>query len=125
MITVGGSDYKKLVNLGGTASGWVGETDARSQTATSKLGLIEPFMGEIYGNPQATQKMLDDAFFNVEAWINSELATEFAEQEEIAFTTGDGTKKPKGFWRMNPLMKPIRSGRSANFSILYPAKRRG
>lgn len=30
--------------------------------------------------------MLDDAFFNVEAWINSELATEFAEQEEIAFT---------------------------------------
>ncbi|HFD2542036.1 TPA: phage major capsid protein [Escherichia coli] len=97
VITVGGSDYKKLVNLGGTASGWVGETDARSQTATSKLGLIEPFMGEIYGNPQATQKMLDDAFFNVEAWINSELATEFAEQEEIAFTTGDGTKKPKGF----------------------------
>lgn len=97
VITVGGSDYKKLVNLGGTASGWVGETDARSQTATSKLGLIEPFMGEIYGNPQATQKMLDDAFFNVEAWINSELATEFAEQEEIAFTSGDGTKKPKGF----------------------------
>ncbi|UDU17764.1 phage major capsid protein (plasmid) [Escherichia coli] len=109
VITVGGSDYKKLVNLGGTASGWVGETDARSQTATSKLGLIEPFMGEIYGNLQATQKMLDDAFFNVEAWINSELATEFAEQEDIAFTTGDGTKKSKGFWRMNPLMKPIRS----------------
>ncbi|EAM2572262.1 phage major capsid protein, partial [Salmonella enterica subsp. enterica serovar Chailey] len=25
VITVGGSDYKKLVNLGGTASGWVGE----------------------------------------------------------------------------------------------------
>ncbi|EOU9314620.1 phage major capsid protein, partial [Escherichia coli] len=24
-------------------------------------------------------------------------ATEFAEQEEIAFTSGDGTKKPKGF----------------------------
>ncbi|WP_010375766.1 patatin-like phospholipase RssA [Escherichia sp. TW09308] len=97
VITVGGSDYKKLVNLGGTASGWVGETDTRSKTATSRLELIEPLMGEIYGNPQATQKMLDDAFFNVEAWINSELATEFAEQEEIAFTSGDGTKKPKGF----------------------------
>ncbi|HAN5524222.1 TPA: phage major capsid protein [Escherichia coli] len=72
VITVGGSDYKKLVNLGGTASGWVGETDTRSQTATSRLELIEPLMGEIYGNPQATQKMLDDAL-------------------------GDGTKKPKGF----------------------------
>jgi HK97 family phage major capsid protein len=41
--------------------------------------------------------MLDDAFFNVEDWINSELAIEFAEQEEIAFTSGNGTKKPKGF----------------------------
>lgn len=97
VITVGGSDYKKLVNVGGTASGWVGETDPRPATDASKLKLIEPFMGEIYGNPQATQKMLDDVFFNAEAWINSELATEFCEQEEIAFTIGDGTKKPKGF----------------------------
>ena len=96
-ITVGGANYKKLVNLGGTASGWVGETDARPETDASKLGQIEPFMGEIYANPQATQTMLDDAFFNVEDWINSELAIEFAEQEEIAFTSGNGTKKPKGF----------------------------
>lgn len=97
VITIGGSDYKKLVNVGGTASGWVGETDARPATDASKLKLIEPFMGEIYGNPQATQKMLDDVFFNAEDWINSELANEFAEQEEIAFTSGNGTKKPKGF----------------------------
>ncbi|MEQ4450971.1 phage major capsid protein [Kosakonia sacchari] len=97
VITVGGANYKKLINLGGTASGWVGETDTRPATDASKLTAIEPFMGEIYGNPQATQTMLDDVFFNAEAWINSELATEFAEQEEVAFTTGNGTKKPKGF----------------------------
>ncbi|MFK8256857.1 phage major capsid protein [Erwinia sp. AnSW2-5] len=96
-ITVGGANYKKLVNLGGTNSGWVGETDARPATDASKLGQIEPFMGEIYGNPQATQTMLDDVFFNVEDWINSELAIEFAEKEEVAFTSGNGTKKPKGF----------------------------
>lgn len=54
-------------------------------------------MGEIYANPQATQTMLDDAFFDVESWINSELALGFAEAEEIAFTTGDGSDKPKGF----------------------------
>ena len=96
-ITVGGANYKKLVNLGGTASGWGGETDARPETQASRLAQIEPYMGEIYGNPQATQTMLDDAFFNVESWINSELASEFSEKEEIAFTTGDGSKKPKGF----------------------------
>lgn len=97
IITVGTSDYKKLVNLHGAASGWVGETDDRPATNTPKLAQIVPFMGEIYGNPQATQTMLDDGFFNVEEWINSELALEFAEQEEVAFTTGNGTLKPKGF----------------------------
>ncbi|MBK0003166.1 phage major capsid protein [Erwinia sp. S38] len=97
IITVGTSDYKKLVNLHGAASGWVGETDDRPATNTPKLAQIVPFMGEIYGNPQATQTMLDDGFFNVEEWINSELALEFAEQEEVAFTTGNGRLKPKGF----------------------------
>jgi len=97
IITVGTSDYKKLVNLHGAASGWVGEPDERPATNTPKLAQIVPFMGEIYGNPQATQTMLDDGFFNVEEWINSELALEFAEQEEVAFTTGNGTLKPKGF----------------------------
>lgn len=96
-ITVGTSDYKKLVNLHGAGSGWVGETAERPETTTPKLAQIVPFMGEIYGNPQATQTMLDDGFFDVEAWINSELALEFSEQEEVAFTTGNGTLKPKGF----------------------------
>ncbi|GKX58351.1 phage major capsid protein [Leminorella grimontii] len=97
VTTVGGSNYKKLVNLGGATSGWVGETEERSETGTPKLGQIEPYMGELYANPQVTQQMLDDAFFNVEDWINGELAEEFGEKEEIAFTSGDGVKKPKGF----------------------------
>lgn len=97
VITVGTTDWKKLVNEGGISSGWVGETDERPETSTPRLGVINPVWGEIYGNPHATQTMLDDAFFNVESFITSELATEFAEKEENAFTLGDGVKKPKGF----------------------------
>ncbi|OVZ87882.1 Predicted phage phi-C31 gp36 major capsid-like protein [Yersinia frederiksenii] len=97
VITVGTSDYKKLVNLHGAGSGWVGEQAARPATNTPQLAQIVPFMGEIYGNPQATQTMLDDGFFDVESWINSSLSLEFSEQEEIAFTNGTGVLKPKGF----------------------------
>uniref|UniRef100_UPI00398C3F78 phage major capsid protein n=1 Tax=Salmonella enterica TaxID=28901 RepID=UPI00398C3F78 len=100
--TVGRLDYKELESLGGRACGCVGETETRSQTDTSRLELIEALMGEIYGNPQATQKMLDDAFCHVEAWINSELATALAEQDEIAFTPGDATKKPIGTLASEP-----------------------
>lgn len=97
VITVGTTDWKKLVNEGGIASGWVGETDKRSETGTPKLSILTPVWGEIYGNPHATQTMLDDSFFNVESFLTSELTTEFAEKEEEAFTIGDGIKKPKGF----------------------------
>jgi HK97 family phage major capsid protein len=93
---VGTSDYKKLVNIGGTTSGWVDEDDARPETAASKLAALTPHMGEIYSNPAATQQMLDDVFFNAEGWTAEEVATEFAEEENLAFLSGNGTKKPKG-----------------------------
>lgn len=97
-ITVGSDDaYKKLVNLHGSASGWVGETTARPATDSPSLAEIKPFMGEIYANPEATQKSLDDIFFNVEQWLTSELALEFSEKENAAFTSGDASNKPKGF----------------------------
>ncbi len=127
VITIGGGEYKKLVNLHGASSGWVGEEEVRPKTNTPKLSQIVPFMGEIYGNPQATQKMLDDPFFNVEEWLNSELQLEFAEKEEAAFTKGDGSNKPKGWMayanteeqddvRAFGKLQSIRSGNAADIS---------
>lgn len=95
--TVGTSDYKKLVNTRGTASGWVDEDDARTATAGASLAQVTPFMGELYAYPQATQQMLDDVFFDAEQFIVDECYTEFAAKEGAAFITGDGSKKPKGF----------------------------
>ena len=97
VITVGSSDYKKLANNGGTTGGWVDEDDPRTATNSSQMAILTPFMGEVYAYPQATQQMLDDVFFNAEQFIEGECAATFAEMEGAAFTTGDGTKKPKGF----------------------------
>lgn len=97
VITVGSSDYKKLANKGGTTGGWVDEDDPRTATNSSQMAILTPFMGEVYAYPQATQQMLDDVFFNAEQFIEGECAATFAEMEGAAFTTGDGTKKPKGF----------------------------
>lgn len=97
IVTVGTSDYKKLVNVNGIASGWVGETTARPATNTSQLAEVTPFMGEIYANPQVTQQALDDIFYDVEADLSEQLVEEFAVAEGAAFVTGNGTNKPKGF----------------------------
>ena len=95
-IIIGASGYKKLVNLGGAGSGWVGETEARPATGTPTIAQLEAYMGELYSNPQATQQSLDDIHFNVEQWLSEEVAREFAEQEGNAFLLGNGTNKPKG-----------------------------
>ena len=97
VVTVGTSDYKKLVNVNGIASGWVGETAARPATNTSQLAEVAPPMGELYANPQVTQTALDDLFFNVEAELQAQLVEEFAVAEGSAFVSGNGTNKPKGF----------------------------
>lgn len=96
VISVSTPDYKRLVNLGGAASGWVGESDNRPATGTPSLAQIAATMGEIYANPQATQTSLDDIFFNAETWLTEEVAREFAEKEGSAFLLGDGTNKPAG-----------------------------
>lgn len=97
IVTVGTSDYKKLVNVRGTGSGWVGETATRPTTTAPELREIAPPIGEVYAQIAATQRMLDDAFFNVEAWINGELSAEFATVEGAAFITGNGSNRPRGF----------------------------
>ncbi len=96
VIPVSNENYKKLVSLGGAASGWVGETAARPETNSPTLAELAPYFGEIYANPAATQKSLDDIFFNAESWLAEEVSIEFAEQENLAFTSGNGTNKPKG-----------------------------
>ena len=96
VVQIGSSNYKKLVNTAGPASGWVAEDGARIETNTPTFAEVVPPLGEIYANPAATQAMLDDGFFNVEAWLADELANEFSAQEGAAFINGDGVNKPKG-----------------------------
>lgn len=94
---VSGAVLKKPFSVSGPAVGWVGETDARPQTASAKLAELQFSTMEIYAMPAATSSLLDDAAVDVEQWISAEVETAFAEQEGQAFVKGDGVNKPRGF----------------------------
>ena len=96
VVKVGSAGYRKLVTSGGAASGWVSETAARPETTTPLFNEVVPAFGELYANPAATQAMLDDAQFDVEAWLAQEIAQEFAKAEGTAFVSGNGTNRPRG-----------------------------
>jgi HK97 family phage major capsid protein len=97
VVQTGTAGFRRLISTGGTASGWVSETAARPETASPKLAEIAPPMGELYANPSATQAMLDDSAFDLEGWLASEIAAEFARAEGAAFINGNGVSQPKGF----------------------------
>ena len=62
------TDALEMMYDGGEAgSGWVGETAARPSTSTPQLKKLSFPVHELYANPQATQKLLDDAAVNLES----------------------------------------------------------
>lgn len=97
VISTEKATFKKVYNVHGFKSGWVGETDSRPETDTGKLVEYEFKTGEIYANPAVSQTALDDAEINVENLVSSEISDEFAIRENEAFFTGDGAQgKPLG-----------------------------
>ncbi|MEP2236516.1 MAG: phage major capsid protein [Alteripontixanthobacter sp.] len=117
VVQTGSAGYRKLVSTGGTASGWVGETAARPETDTPDFAEIAPPTGELYANPAASQAMLDDAGFDLESWLASEIAMEFAQAEGSAFVNGNGINRPSGF--LNAPVATAEDGVRAFGSLQY------
>ena len=79
------------------SGGWVGEKASRADTNTPGVGeqTIEVF--EQYAQPKATQRLLDDAEVDIEAWLAGKIADILTRTENTAFVSGNGVNKPKGF----------------------------
>ena len=104
---ISGGQYKRAFSTTGPASGWVGETAARPQTASPTLSEMSFPAMELYAMPAATQTLLDDAVVDIDRWIAEEVEAAFAEQESTAFVTGDGVNKPKGFLEVDQVEEEI------------------
>jgi len=94
--TIGGDSLEMLVDKDEPGAGWVAETAARPETDTPDLAKIAIVAHEMYAEPRATQKLIDDASLDVEAWLAGKIAERFARLEATAFVTGDGVGRPRG-----------------------------
>jgi len=79
------------------SAGWVGEVAARPETDTAQVAKVLIPIHELYAMPKATQKMLDDAGFDIAAWHQAKVTRKFSRLENTSFVSGDGSLKPKGF----------------------------
>lgn len=101
VVTIGTDSLEGPIDNGEAGAGWVGEKAARSESTTPQLGKWAIPVNELYAEPRATQKVLDDAAIDLEAWLAAKVADKFARVENAAFITGDGQLKPKGLFSYN------------------------
>jgi HK97 family phage major capsid protein len=78
------------------AAGWTSETGAVSETSSPTIAKRNIPTHELYAQPKATQKLVDDAAIDVEAWLSSKIADIFSRKESTAFIAGSGVGQPRG-----------------------------
>ena len=77
--------------------GWVAEQETRAETTTPDIGKKTIHAHEVYAEPRVTQKLLDDAGFDVEGWLGRKVGDRFARAEATAHVAGTGVGQPRGF----------------------------
>lgn len=96
VTTISGDALEVIEDFDQAYSGWTLETESRSETAAPQVGKKVIPVHEIYAQPKATQKLLDDASIDVEQWLSGKLVDSFTRMENAAFINGDGVGKPQG-----------------------------
>jgi len=94
--TISSDSLEYMLDNDEASAGWVGETQARPETNTPRLSKLVIPVNEIYAMPKATQKLIDDAAVDIEAWLAAKVAQKFARMENTAFMSGDGVLQPRG-----------------------------
>ena len=96
VLTISTDALEGIVDNDEADAGWVSEMGARNDTDTPQVGKYRIEAHEMYAQPKVTQKLIDDAATDVEAWLADKVADKFARVEGNAFWNGDGVGKPRG-----------------------------
>jgi HK97 family phage major capsid protein/HK97 family phage prohead protease len=77
-------------------AGWTSENAQVNDTASPQINKRNIPVYELYAQPSATQKLIDDSSVDIEKWLAEKLVNSFAKLENQAFIKGEGTSCPRG-----------------------------
>ena len=97
VVRVEATSYDVLIDHSDVGYGWATETSGVAETGTPTIDRITIALHELSALPKASQRLLDDSAFDIEAWLAERIADKFARAEANAFVNGDGIDKPTGF----------------------------
>ncbi|MDR3450742.1 MAG: phage major capsid protein [Alphaproteobacteria bacterium] len=97
VMTISTEAVEMLRDTADPVATWISELGVPADTADNGIGRIRIPVHELYAQPKATQKLLDDAFINVEEWLINKISAKFSRAENNAVVVGDGIGQPRGF----------------------------
>lgn len=98
------------------SASWVAENSTRSETTGYTTGLQSIDAHEVYALVDISQAMLEDSAFNLESEMATEFAEQFAVAEGTAVVSGDGIGKPLGFTDSSAGVSSTNSGNASNLT---------
>ncbi|WBU61817.1 phage major capsid protein [Paracoccus albus] len=98
VVTVDAATYDVLIDRDDLETGWATE-EAAAETDAGGVERVTIALHELSAMPKASQRLLDDAAFDVETWLAERIADKFARAESSAFLIGDGVGKPFGIMK--------------------------
>lgn len=93
---ISGSSLDIIEDYDKAEAGWTGESQEINDTDTPKINKRSIPVFELYAQPSATQKLIDDASIDIEKWVANKLVSSFVKLENQAFIKGDGLSSPRG-----------------------------
>ena len=96
VVQIDATSYDVIVDNTDVGSGWQTELSAVTESTTPNINRISIKLNDLSAMPKASQRLLDDAAFDVESWLSQKIATRFIRAEASAFINGTGTDQPKG-----------------------------
>lgn len=94
--TISTDALEMLDDHSAAVAGWTGETGSVSETAGPQIAKRHIPVHEVYAQPKATQKLVDDSAIDIENWLATKIADIFGRMENTSFVSGNGVSQPRG-----------------------------
>ena len=94
--TTGKSRLTGIINNGRNAYSWGAQGATVGESSTKQFGEYQIDVKKLIAYPKATEEMLEDADYDIEALIIDDATMGFAEGESYGFLLGNGVLQPRG-----------------------------
>jgi HK97 family phage major capsid protein len=94
---ISGAELRGTYDNNEASTFWEGETETPSEGATPKIGEWRFPLNEMRTIVKASQQLIDDAYVSIESWLMDKVAQKISRSENVAFVSGGGVGRPRGF----------------------------